>query len=297
MKRKRKTDKKLVVIVGPTASGKTGLAVKLAKKFKGEVVCADSRQIYSGMKIGTAQPDKREKAGVPHRLFGIIPPKKVFSAAAYQKMALKTVKDIQKQGKMPFLTGGSAFYIYPVIEGWQFPKSKADPVLRKKLESMSLARLFQMLRGLDKKRAENIDKKNKRRLIRAVEIAKRFGKVPEITKKPVFDCLILGIDPGKDELKKRIEKRTERMLKQGLEKEVKSLVKKYGWTDVLKNTIGYAEFAQGPAFPLQELIALHTEQFAKRQMVWFKKDKRIHWLKNQKQANTLIKKFTEIFSL
>jgi len=312
---------KLIIILGPTASGKTDLAVKLAKRFNGEIVCADSRQIYAEMPIGTASPVGQDGQGqtssklgrglplsgsaaiikaVPHHLFGITPPKKVFSTGQFQKLAIKTIKDIQKRGKVPFLVGGSAFYIYPVIEGWRFPKLSANQKLRQELERKTTKQLFAMLKTLSPIRAKNIDRNNKRRLIRAIEIAKEVGEVPKIIKKPIFDCLILGINPNKGKLKKRIEARTTKMLKMGLEKEVKNLVKKYGWTDVLKNTIGYAEWSSFAPTELrrdktkiEKLLVLHTLQLAKRQMTWFKKDKRIHWIKNQQQAANLTKKFTE----
>lgn len=287
------------------------MAIKLAKKFNGEIVCADSRQIYAEMTIGTAKlyegrqggqtsPDFLQKLSgglpplsdliqaVPQHLFDIVRPNQTFNVAQYQKLAVKTIKDIQKRGKVPFLVGGTAFYINSVIEGWQFPKSKANLALRKKLEAQSPAQLFNILQKLDRQRAKNIDKNNKRRLIRAIEIAKQLGNVSPITKKPLFDCLVLGVNPSKQDLQKRIEKRTNKMLKQGLEKEVKALVKKYGWTPVLKNTIGYAEWQEDPS-----LIKTHTLQFAKRQMTWFKRDKKIRWVKNYQQAATLIKKFAK----
>jgi len=303
---------KLIVILGPTASGKTELAIKLAKKFNGEIVCADSRQIYAGMTIGTAshRADLSKKyLGLPyvaHHLFNFREPNKPLNVATYKKMAEKTIKDIQKRGKIPFLVGGTAFYIYSVVEGWQFPKSKANPALRKQLESRSPAELFKILQKLDKARAKNIDKNNKRRLIRAIEIARELGKVPLITKKPQFDCLVLGINPNKEELKKRIENRTKKMIELGLEKEVGRLIKKYGWTAVLQNTIGYSEWQKFWKLPskLQKgacsatsapipAISLHTVQFAKRQITWFKRDKRIRWVKNHQQAANLTKKFTE----
>ena len=289
---------KLIVILGPTASGKTDLAIKLAHRFNGEIVCADSRQIYAEMTIGTAKPNwkgRPSNIGIQH-LFDIVRPNQSFNVAQYQKLAIKTIKDIQKRGKIPFLVGGTAFYIYSVVEGWQFPKSKANSALRKKLEDKSPIQLFEILKKLDKTRAKNIDKNNKRRLIRAIEMAKQFGQVPAIIKKPQFDCLILGAKINQKDLKKRIEERTNKMLKQGLENEVETLVKKYGWTPILKNTIGYAEWQEAPSF-LQGRreppfgIKIHTLQFAKRQMTWFKKDKKIRWVKNSRQAAILLKNF------
>lgn len=294
---------KLIVILGPTASGKTDMAIKLAQKFNGEIVCADSRQIYREMAIGTAssvpqsqkskpksqncnskfKSSKNENSIIvdkmPHHLFSIIKPNEQFSVAQYQKLAIKTIKNIQKRGKIPFLVGGTAFYIYSVVEGWQFPKLKANPELRQKLEAQSPAQLFRVLQKLDKQRAKNIDKNNKRRLIRAIEIAREFGQTPQLQKNPVFDCLILGVKVNQKELEQRIKKRTAAMFGQGLENEVKILVKKYGWTPVLQNTIGYSEWKDAiTKKELQALMSLHTRQFAKRQMTWFKKDKRIRWI-------------------
>ena len=225
---------------------------------------------------------------VPQHLLDIVRPNKPFNVAQYQKLAIKTIKDIQKRGKMPFLVGGTAFYINAVVEGWQFPKSKANSALRKTLESQSPAQLFKILQKLDQVRANAIDKNNKRRLIRAIEMARELGNVPSITKKPQFECLVLGAKISQKDLVKRIEKRTNKMLKQGLEKEVKGLVKKYGWTPVLQNTIGYAEW-QNPQN--STLISLHTMQFTKRQMTWFKKDKKIRWVKNARSGAILVKKF------
>ncbi len=308
---------KLIVILGPTASGKTDLAIKLAKKFNGEIVCADSRQIYSEMIIGTASPlqtknekrktkNHKEKSkkinNIKHHLFGIIKPNQTFNVSNYQKLAVKTIRGIQRRGKVPFLVGGTAFYINSVVEGWQFPKSKANPKLRKKLEAKSPVQLFKILQKLDKQRSQNIDKNNPRRLIRAIEMAKELGETPSITKKPRFDCLVLGAIMNREDLKKRIEKRTDKMLKQGLGKEVAALVQKYGWTPVLENTIGYSEWKELNSFLpgrslTPSLIKTHTIQFAKRQMTWFKKDKKIHWVKNYSQAASLMKKFTRDYSV
>jgi len=310
---KTKTNK-LIVILGPTGAGKSDLALKLANDFNGEIVCADSRQIYTEMTIGTAKPYTAQ--AVPHHLFDIVKPNESFSVAQYQKLAIKTIKEIQKRGKLPFLVGGTAFYIYSVVEGWQFPKTKTLPQLRQRLENKSPKELFALLRKLDPNRAKNIDKQNKRRLIRAIEIAKQLGAVPSIRKKPLFDCLLLGVGKNHQELAKKIEKRTQEMFQLGLEKEVHTLIKKYGWTPVLQNSIGYSEWKELGILPslshpkqcallkskpinktqkqaLQKLITLHTLQFAKKQMTWFKKDKRINWIKTKKQAFDLVKKFIQ----
>ena len=291
--------KKLIVILGPTASGKSDLAVKLAKKFNGEIVSADSRQVYKRMNIGTGKITKKEMKGIPHHLLDIVSAKKRFSAAQYQKLAIKTIKKILEKEKIPFLVGGSPFYIYSIVEGWQFPKLKSNWKLRRKLEKKSVEELFKMLKKLDAQRAKTIDKKNKRRLIRAIEIAKKLGKVSKLKKNPQFKCLFLGIEKSKKELKNLIEKRLLKRIKKGLINEVKKLKKQglswkrlesfgleYKWISYyLQKKINEQEMI----FKLQKDI----EHFAKRQITWFKKDKRIIWLSSFKLAKKLIKKFLE----
>ncbi|MDO8524349.1 MAG: tRNA (adenosine(37)-N6)-dimethylallyltransferase MiaA [bacterium] len=321
----KKRENKLIVILGPTASGKSELAIKLARKFNGEIVCADSRQVYKRMLIGTASPavearflgspkpsfnsePKTELQQLPsHYLFNFREPNKPLNVATYKKMAEKAIKDIQKRGKIPFLVGGTGLYIKAIVDNLQFPKLKPSPKLRKELEQKTAPQLFAMYKKLDPKGAKQIDKNNKRRLIRAIEVCKITGQPFWAQRKeatPLFDILQIGIDVPKPELEKRITKRVNKMFRQGLEKEVKALVKKYGWTPVLKNTIGYQEF-QGlwkepsalysrHSVPLKNLISLHTIQFAKRQMTWFKKDKRIAWVDGLSQARKLVGFFNAI---
>jgi len=294
---------KLIVILGPTAAGKSTLAVKLAKKFNGEIISADSRQIYKEMDIGTNKIKVKETSGIRHHLLGILPPDKSFSSGEFQKKAVKQIKAVQKRNKIPFLVGGSPFYIYPVVEGWIFPKTKTNKAERKRLEKNTAAELWQKLKKLDPQRAKTIDKNNKRRLVRAIEIAEQLGKVPKLEKTPQFSCLIIGINPPKEELKERINERVNKMIKAGLEKEVRRLVKKYGWTSALES-IGYQEWKEyfegkTKKEEVVEKIKKNTLQLAKRQMKWFKKPVlskenktiKIHWIKNIRQTEKLIKKF------
>lgn len=274
---------KLIVILGPTASGKTDLSLKLAKKFNGEIISADSRQIYKGMDIGTGKITKKETKGIPHYLLDVASPKRKFSVAQYQKLALKTINKTLKKKKIPFLVGGSPFYIYSVVDGWIFPKLKPDWKLRKKLEKKSSSELFDILKKMDPKRAKKIERKNKRRLIRAIEIAKKLGKIPSLAKNPQFECLLIGLKKSKEELRDLIRKRLLKRFKQGMMREVKNLRKQglswkrlesfgleYKWIALyLQNKINYVEMIEN----LQKNI----EHFAKRQMTWFKKDKRTKW--------------------
>lgn len=290
------TNRKLIVILGPTASGKTELAIKLAKKFNGEIVSADSRQIYKEMNIGTAKPTKKERKEVVHHLIDIIRPNEDFSVALYKKLASEKIKEVQKRKKLPFLVGGTGLYISAIVDNLDFPRVPPNKELRKKLEKKSLDELLKIYKKLDPEGAKYIDKNNKRRLIRAIEACKATGKSfwkMRKKKKPLFDILEIGIK--RDNLEKKLERRTKEMIKKGLEKEAKRLFKKYGDIPSLE-TIGYQEwkeYFQGKIKKEEVIqkIILHTRQYAKRQMTWFKKDKRIHWIKNIKEAEKLVKEF------
>ena len=293
-----KNHKKLLVIVGPNASGKSDLAVKLAKKFNGEVVSADSRQVYKGMDIGTGKITKEEMQGIPHYLLDVASPKRKFSVAQYQKKTIEAIKKIQRKGKLPILCGGTGFYVQAVVDGLVFPKVKPDWKLRKTLEQKSAKELYEYLKKLDPERAKTIEKDNKRRLVRAIEIVLKTGKpVPKLKKQKLFDVLMIGIKRDKEELKERIRKRLLKRLKQGMIEEVKKLKEsglswkrleefglEYRWiARYLQGKIGYQEMI--------EKLQKDIEDFAKRQLTWFKRDKRIHWIKSFKEAKELVEEF------
>jgi len=295
---KEKYNKKLIVILGPNASGKSALAVNLAKEFNGEVISADSRQVYKGMDIGTGKITRKEMQGISHHLLDVASPKRRFTVTQYQKKANNAIKKIYKKRKIPILCGGTGFYIQSVVDGIIIPKVKPDWKFRNLLEKKPTEQLFQMLQYLDSKRAENIDKYNRRRLIRAIEIVVKTKKsIPVLKKQKKFDVLILGVKRDKLELEKRIKERLEKQLKQGMVKEVKRLKKSgLSWKRIeefgleykfiayhLQNKMEYNEMVKR----LQKAI----ENYAKRQMTWFKRDKRIYWLKDKKTAKMLIKKF------
>jgi tRNA-2-methylthio-N6-dimethylallyladenosine synthase len=289
----------IIVILGPTASGKSSLAIEIARKFSGEVISADSRQLYKGMNIGSGKITKKEMRGVKHHLLDIASPRKLFSAVEFKEKAEKAIQQITKKGKIPITCGGTGFYIHALLDGQAIPAIAPDRTLRKKLETETAETLFQILKGLNPERAKNIDAKNKRRLIRAIEIATHatsdvaFEQRGGVNANVFANVLWLGIKKDPQELKKRINKRVDKMIKAGLEKEVKNLVKKYGWTKVLDNTIGYSEWrAAAKSEVVAKKIKLHTRQYAKRQMTWFKKyHPKTHWVKNKKEAFILVKKF------
>jgi tRNA dimethylallyltransferase len=287
---------KLIAIIGPTATGKTKLAIELALHFNGEIINADSRQIYRYMDIGTAKPTKEELAAVPHHLVDIITPDKEFSLAEYQQLTGKTIQDIQERGKIPFLVGGSGLYVWTVLEGWVIPKIAPDSGLRQELEKRAGmgqgAELYEDLRQIDPAAAAKIDPRNIRRVIRALEVNK-LSETPfsELQKKqsPPFQTLIIGLTADRQELYRRADERVESMLKQGFVEEVGSL-QKMGYTLTLPSmsSIGYREIGQYLNDEMTLDAAVYkiktgTHRFIRHQYAWFRlKDERIKWFDVEK---------------
>jgi len=261
---KEKYKNKLVVILGPNASGKSSLAVELAKKFNGEVISADSRQVYKGMDIGTGKITKKEMQGIPHYLLDVASPKRRFTVAQYQKQANDAIKKIYKKEKLPIICGGTGFYIQSIVDGIIIPEVKPDWKFRNLLEKKPTEQLFQMLQYLDSKRAKNIDEHNRRRLVRAIEI---------------------------------IVKTKKSSLKQGMVKEVEELKQSgLSWKRIEEFGLEYkfiAYYLQNKMEHNEMIKRLQkaTENYAKRQMTWFKQDKRIYWIEDKKTAKQLAEKF------
>jgi len=300
---------KLIVVLGPTASGKSDLAVKLALQLRSgqakgaEIVSADSRQVYKGMNIGTGKITKKEMKNIPHHLLDIASPRSQFTVAQYKKKALKVIDEIYRKNKIPILCGGTGFYIQAVVEGLKIPKVKPDQGLRKELEKKTTERLFKKLKKLDPRRAKGIDPKNKRRLIRALEIVIKTGKpVPVIEMKPRFNVLYLGIKRPKQELKILIKKRLLCRIKKGMITEVKRLRKSgLSWKRLDDFGLEYrwvAKYLQGKITKEEmiEMIQKESEHYAKRQMTWFKKNKKINWIENYSEAEKTLKKFLSFCS-
>jgi len=299
MSRGKHLTNKLIVILGPTAAGKSDLAIKLAKRFNGEIVSADSRQIYQEMDIGTAKPTKEQISGVTHHLINIIKPNQEFTSAQYKKLAIKTIKDIQIRDRFPFLVGGTGLYIQAVVDNLQIPRVKPNKKMRGRLEKLTNQQLFNQLKKLDPAITKAIDYHNKRRLIRALEVClltkKPFSKQRE-KGQPLFDVLEIGLKLDKETLNKKIDRRVEKMIQAGLVEEVKKLAAKYSFQLPAMSGIGYQEignYLQGKISlaKAKELIKQRTGQYARRQLTWFKRDKRIYWLENYPAALKMIANF------
>lgn len=278
---------RVLVILGQTATGKSELAVKIAlrlrsgsstKKIGGEIISADSRQVYKGLDIGTGKITKKEMCGVPHHLLDVVSPKRKFTVANYQKKAISAIAEIAKRGKTPIICGGTGFYIDAITKGVVFPEVAPNHKLRRSLEKKSTAALFRILQKLDPERAENIDPNNKVRLIRAIEIAKALGKVPKATEEiPPYGFIKIGLFLPPDKLKRKVEKRVRKMFEAGLLKEIRKL-KKAGVSRRRLKELGF-EYND----PTYEKVVTETLKYAKRQMTWWKRDKEIKWFDASKK--------------
>ncbi len=287
--------KKLLVIIGPTSSGKTKLAVKLAKKYDGEIVSADSRQVYKGMDIGTGK-DLKEYGKTPYHLIDVANPKEQFSLAQYQKLAFDAIDDILSRGKLPILVGGSGLYLQAVVDNYELTNFGQDEKLRKKLEKYNIDKLFQEIIKLNPKFADKIkesDRKNKRRLIRYIEILQKDDNEVPKKNKPKYETEIFGLNPGKIELEKRIYKRLITRLEEGMVDEVETLHQDgVEWKKLEDFGLEYKFISQYLQDKLEydemvEKLNIATRQFAKRQMTWFrrweKQGKKIDWDKYSKK--------------
>ncbi len=290
---------KILVILGPTATGKSDLAVKLAKDFNGEIISADCRQTYQGLDLGSGKITKKEMGGIPHYLLDVISPKKVFSVIDFQKKAYLAIEHILQKNKLPIVVGGTAFYIQSIVEGLILPEVKPDQVLRKKLALLKTEELVRKLTELDPQRAQEIDLKNRVRLIRAIEISSQIGKIPRIRKVPKFNCLQIGLNLPKKELAQKIELRLKKRMKKGMLAEAKKLhAKGLSWKKMESFGLEYkfmAQFLQKKITKIEMLakIQISSEQLAKRQMTWFKKDKKIKWfgVKKYSEIQKIVKSF------
>lgn len=285
---------KLIVILGQTASGKTRLAVKLSKAFSGEIVSADSRQVYRRLNLGAGK-DLKEYGKTPYHLIDIADPKKQFSLSDWQRLAYQKIEKIHERGKLPFLVGGSGLYLQSITDGYILSAAEPQKKLRGLLDKKSLDELQKLAQKFEI-RLNYSDFNNKRRLIRAIELKQNPG-LSSPAKKPRYDCLILGIKINKEKIDKRINSRLKQRFSQGMVAEVKKL-KKSGLTWKRLDDFGLeyryiAKFLKKEISYSEMTAALLTEikRFSKRQETWFKRMKNIIWIKNEGEASKMIKKF------
>lgn len=291
---------KIIVIVGPTASGKSGLAIALAKKYQGEIISADSRQIYKKLDIGTAKVTKEEMQGVRHHLIDILDIDETYSAEQFKKDADKLISKIIHRGNTPIIVGGTFFYIDTLLRRVTTPKVPPNPKLREKLEKCTVEQLYEKLLEADSERAESIDKSNKRRLVRALEIVDALGHVPKNTNiRSPYTALILGITTSKDDLRTLMHSRGLLWLKNGFEEETKRLLAsgisrkrlvEIGFEYQLCLDLIDAKLAPD-AFPTA--FEQKNWQYAKRQLTWLKRDKSIVWVyrSEKREINLLVEQF------
>jgi tRNA dimethylallyltransferase len=281
----------LIIILGPTAVGKTEISIRLAERLNAEIVSADSRLLYRGMDIGTAKPSKDELARAPHHLIDVSDPDNTWSLAQYQEQAKTIINQIHQRGKLPLLVGGTGQYIRAITEGWMIPVVKPDLKLRMALENWTKEitphGLHERLSMLDPQAAQNIEPRNLRRTIRALEVILATGKCFSSQRKldnPTYNILQLGLTRPRPELYSRIDQRIEKMLRNGLVQEVENLLKQ-GYSPDLPtlSAIGYSEicqFLQG-RISLEDAVVLikrRTRMFVRRQANWFKSDDpNINW--------------------
>ncbi len=289
---------RLVAIVGPTGVGKSQLGIHLARTYSGEIVSADSRQIYRYMDIGTAKPTEKELAMVRHHLLDIINPDEDFSLARYQGLAYGAIADIERRQKLPLLVGGSGLYVWAVLEGWQIPQVPPDPELRRRLERVAATsgagELYQELVRVDPAAAQKIDPRNVRRIVRALEVhMKTENRFSDLRRRqaPQFKILIIGLTAERAELYRRIDQRVDTMIEMGLVKEVEKLVNMgYDFNLSAMSGIGYRQIG----LFLKDKLALtdaikqiktETHRFVRHQYAWFHlNDDRIKWFDIDKHS-------------
>ncbi len=293
---------KVIVIVGPTASGKSGAAVEVAKKINGEIVSADSMQIYREMNIGTAKVTEEEMQGVKHYLIDVVEPNEEFSVAKYKVLAEEAIDEIIEKNKTPIVVGGTGLYVNTLVNGVELTEEKDNDAIRRQLEKRyeieGIEKLYHELESIDPESAMKIDKNNTRRVIRALEIYHNTGKTKsqldkESLKEVKYDYKMFGILTDKEELHKRINYRVDKMIDDGLINEVESLRNRYKFSKTALQGIGYKEVIKFLDNKISkeemiELIKQETRKYAKRQMTWFKRDIRIQWYSLDKIVDEIL---------
>lgn len=306
------SERKVVFIVGPTASGKTSLSIEIAKRFGGEIISADSMQIYKGIHIASAAPDEEEKMGIPHYLLEFLETDEAFSVADYVKLARKHIDDILSRGKLPIVVGGTGLYINSLLDNTEFLEEETDFSLRQKFEDefnlLGGEKMLQKLAVFDPETAMRLHPNNKRRIIRAFEVYEQTGKtitqqnIDSHKEKTDFSSLVIGITYSDREiLYNRINKRIDMMLENGLIEEARqnfSCANNKGAFQAIGHKEFYGYFNGEISFDeAKELLCRQTRRYAKRQLTWFRRDQRINWIypdlssSPSDEAKQLVEKF------
>jgi tRNA dimethylallyltransferase len=300
---------KLIVILGPTASGKSALGIALALRWQGEIVSADSRQVYRGLDIGTAKVTPTERALVPHHLLDVAEPSDVYTVAQFQQDAITAISTILAHGHQPFLVGGSPHYIQTVVDHFDMPRIPPQSELRAQLQARPLTDLLMQLETLDPQCAASIDRKNARRIIRALEVCLVSGQPFSAQRRvvaPLFDCLLLGIRWERELLYQHIDRRIEERVEQGLIQEVQRLLV-CGVSHERLDALGLeyrfvSQLLRGELASEAEMIQrlkYASHDFTRRQLTWFQHDKRILWIEGREGAageSAMIKEADQLVS-
>jgi tRNA dimethylallyltransferase len=290
-----KSSTKFITILGPTATGKSSLAMELARTFGGEIICADSRTLFKGMDIGTAKPSAKDQALVPHHLIDVIDPGQYLGAAAFKNLALSTIEDISTRGAVPILVGGSGLYLDAVLYDYEFP-TQVSSSQRHDLELQSDSELRSRLEFEDPAAFQNVDIKNRRRVIRALET---IGLPKRRSSEVIPQALVLGTMMNKEVVQDRVQKRIKEMLDKGFIEEVRNIGEQYGWDSPALEVIGYRAF-KGHVMgtkSLEEATADFVKgdmRLYKKQVTWFKRNSSIHWVDSFDQAHTLVENFIRL---
>ena len=293
---------RVIVICGPTASGKTALSIELAKKINGEIISCDSMQIYKDMNIGTAKPMVEEMQGIKHYLLDFIEPNKRYSVAEFKKDAEKAIEEILAKGKMPIVVGGTGLYVDSLIYGIEYQDIQLDEDYRKQLEQIAnekgLGILYEQAKQIDEQAMKKISPNDKKRIMRVLEIYKATGKNKteqewESRKNEVkYDFKVFTLNMDREVLYDRINKRVDIMIEQGLIEEVKNIIQKYSEFPTAMQGLGYKEVVEYleekcSKEEMIEKIKIETRRYAKRQLTWFRKNKQTIWIDglNSKEDN------------
>jgi tRNA dimethylallyltransferase len=287
--------KPLVAIVGETGSGKSDLAMRIAKKYDGEIICADATTVKKGMDIGTAKPSQKDRQEVPHHLLDLVEPDEPFSVAEFQKQASVVISDMHKRNRLPILVGGSGLYIDSILYNYSFLTTDSS-TSRDQLNSLEINELIELI-AKEHINTAGIDLSNKRRLIRLIETKGARGNRQSL----IDGALVLGLIVNKDVLRDRIAARLELMLKEGLEEEVRNLSQRFGWEGETLKPVAYREwqdYFNGSIneSELKERIIKDNLALAKKQRTWFKRNPDIEWLTTPVYWRDIVELMTTIIN-